>query len=152
MNEDEILTFFRENWDKIRDISQQGNDRCFYPIILPERDGMKFIDPGLPAMTYESGNIGMEVRNPPKGNFEGLILEEKVDGKHVESDRVTVTYMKEGEVYAIQCDKAIKEESNGREIMRYHAIGLPKKMECASDKLSKIYEEFRHLLFKDFHE
>ena len=142
----ELLTYFQENWGSVTQLCERyGLQNAFYPIVLPEIDDQRFIDPSLPTLKTQIIKLWeANITNPPANNFEGIILNEQRE--ELLQDKlflVQVTYLKLGEVYQVQCVKEIGLTDN---LSRYYTISIPTKVSASADLLQKAFNDLESLL------
>ena len=150
MNTEQILTYFRECWDKVEKLAvKEGLENAFYPIIIQERDDPRSINSTLPALSAEYAKlVRARITNPTASGFEGLILDEKtLTELEPNVEVVDVIYLKCNGVYSIQCVKECPDRSSERSpLHRYIAVGLQQPSAVTEDKLQKAYNDLESLL------
>lgn len=152
----EILNYFEQNWDKIRDLAKaKGLEQGFYAITLPELSDQRYINPTLPALDTENYLGQAHIINPRLSDFIGILLsEENPTREHQTSDYfiANIIYLKKNELYYVQCTKELETITEQQILSRYTFISLtelqtPSELNLSTQEaLHKIYNELHPLL------
>ena len=141
-----ILTYFAEKWEKVKELAvDRGIESGFYPIVLPNSEDCRFTDQTLPALKSQLATIRARITNPPASQFEGILLCESITTEFEDDvDLVGIVYLKEGDVYSVQCLKENDPES--RYLSRYFMVSIPTTTPPPEDILQKAYKNLELLL------
>ncbi len=149
----EPLHYFSQAWERIcTKAIHQGLPNAFYATIFPELSDQRFIDQSLPAiLSTIEGKWRANITNPSALDFQGILLEEKVQQQNPQTNTsiVTVTYIKKDEIYSLQCLKETPKESENNHLSKYLALSIPKKNEETAippEILHKAYMELSDIL------
>lgn len=148
MENQEILNYFAQTWEKVEQLSlEKGLNSGFYPIILPEVEDLRFIDCTLPALKSRLDYFKAQIVNPPAPQFKGLVLEEIIK-EDLENNLsiVNIIYLQKGEVYSTQCLRETSLEMT--RLKRYFVISPPELTQTSKERLQKAYNELVPLLEK----
>ena len=128
MELEQILDFFGERWNEIVSTSKsKGIKNGFYPIVIPDAEDNRYINGTLAPTGIDLVKlVRARIVNPPPLQFSGILVSQSEDQKLGDGTSLsTVTYVREGEVYQVQC---LRERFEGFSAERHTVIGEPKKI------------------------
>mgnify|MGYP007066227234 FL=1 len=128
MELEEILRIFGEKWDKIvAASSSKGIPNAFYPVVIPDAESYRYVDGDLPSTKIALVRlVRAKIINPTPLQFTGVLISQSEDQNLGEGTSIsTVTYVRKGEIYRVQCLKEVFEDFSAE---RYTMISEPKKI------------------------
>lgn len=146
MEVNEIIDYFARNWQKVEGLLlKRGLENSFYPVVFPDGNDFRLINPNAPALKSDSAAANTWTRNPLISHFEGLILEELIKAPSSKNgDIVDITYLSKRGVYFIQCLKETSPATDNE--FRYVALSIPKQTIAPEEELQKAYNKLSPLL------